>query len=111
MGWHKIVGHNDPTDFTAGVVFERDSNGEPTKYANKGEPADLTADQVKYLETLGFKVESSSKAEADEFAQRGSLAGDDIAGSGPILGDNSSNPAPGDNAEGNDQGGKSARKS
>jgi hypothetical protein len=95
MGYVKVVGHKDPTNFTAEVIFERDENGEPSVYARKGEPSELSAAQVKYLKEDGFIVEDSSKGEFDSFSgarEAGPAA--DVVGSAPVM-SATSNPAPG----------------
>lgn len=87
--YYKLVSTtNRHTDWTTEVILEKDENGEPTKVARAGEPVQLTADDRKKLEGLGYTVEQSSKSEADEVSEaRSTGVGGDVTGSAPVFGD------------------------
>jgi len=88
--YYKVSNTRNPhTDWTAGVVLERDKDGNVTKEVTFGVPTnELTGDDRKKLEGMGYTVESSSAKEADEVAQSGAPAtvGTDVTGAAPVFG-------------------------
>jgi hypothetical protein len=79
---------NRHTDWTTGVVLERDEEtGEVTKEVSAVQASELSADDVKRVEELGYSVEKVTKAEAEELAERASAVGGDTAGAAPLFGD------------------------
>lgn len=84
--YYKLVSTtNRHTDWTAEVVLEVDDTGEPTKVVSATRPAQLSAENRKKVESLGYGLESVSKEEADE-AERIALAGGDVVGGAPLFG-------------------------
>lgn len=82
---YKLVGTtNSHTDWTAEVVLEKDDNGKPTKVVSATVPGELSAEDRKRVEDLGYSVEKVSKEEAEEARQD---VGSDTAVSGPVFGD------------------------
>ena len=88
--YYKLVSTtNRHTDWTAEVVLEVDeTTGEPTKVVRAGEPVQLSAEDRKKVEALGYGLESASKDEVEQFEERAaSGAAGDVAGAAPIFGD------------------------
>jgi hypothetical protein len=86
--YYKLVGHKNSTQsWSAGVVLERDGEGNVTKQILVGEPtSELTAEDRKKVEDLGFVLEKSSAKEAEELAAQAPEVGADVAGQGPVFG-------------------------
>ena len=82
--YYKLVGTgNRHTDWTTGVVLERDDDGNVTKEVTAaGSP--LSAEDKEKVEALGFKLEKVSKAEAEEAQASG--VGSDVTGAAPVFG-------------------------
>lgn len=86
--YYKLVNNKDPhTSWTSEVVLERDSDGNVSKSARVGEPAQFSAEDKKKLEGLGFSFESSSKEEAEKYEEEAneSTAALDTASAGPVF--------------------------
>lgn len=92
--YYKVTGSANPsTDWTTEIILEKDDDGVPTKVVTVGQPIALSADDKKTLEGLGYKVESSSKSEAEEVAQEvAQQPGGDVAGAAPQFGTASGEP-------------------
>lgn len=85
--YYKLASTTNPhTDWTTEVVLEVNDQGEPTKVVRAGEPVQLSAEERKTLESLGYSLESSSKSEADEAEARTAQAGSDVTGAAPVFG-------------------------
>lgn len=85
MPYKKLVKHSDPNNWTTEVILARDEDGNVTGSVRAGEPADMSADDWKTIESFGFIVEASSKEEAEQFAVAQPQVGSDIAGASPLL--------------------------
>lgn len=64
--YYKVEPENRHTDWTAGVVTEKDEAGNPTKVVPVGVPTELSAEDREAVEALGFTVNESSAEEAEE---------------------------------------------
>lgn len=88
--YYKLVGHkNSDQNWTTEIILERNDDDEPTKVVRVGEPTnDLTADERKQIEDLGFVIEKSSANEAKEVAESGpdQQVGGDVVGQAPVFG-------------------------
>lgn len=109
--YYKVTGGNPNTNWTSEVVLERDDEtGEVTKSVQIGVPAQINAEDRKALEQLGFKVESSSKSEAEGVAESGpapeDTPGGDVTGSSPVFGSTAGAPNQ-ETGDDNPQGGGS----
>jgi len=82
--YYKLVGTgNRHSDWTTGVVLERDDDGNVTKeVTTAGNP--LSAEDKEKVEAMGFKLEKVSKADAEEAQAAG--VGSDVAGAAPVFG-------------------------
>lgn len=89
MAYKVLVGHKARHEvWTAERVLETDENGNPTKSVKLGVPVELTADEVKGLESEGFILEDSNASDAKEAERQAALnPGRDIAGAAPVFGD------------------------
>lgn len=97
MGYVKLTGTaNRHTDWTTEIVLERDEAGEVTKVVKAGVPVNLTADEQKKLEGLGYTFDDSSAEEAKEYeeGQATVQVGADVAGSAPTFAPAQDQPAP-----------------
>lgn len=83
--YYKLVGStsNRHTDWTSGIVLERDDDGNVTKSVSTTVPAELSAEDVKKVQALGYEVEKTTKKEAEE--AQNITVGSDVAGSGPVF--------------------------
>lgn len=77
---------NRHTDWTSEIILERDDDGNPSKVISATRPAQLTADDQKKVEDLGYKVSKVSKGEAEEILSAPQVGGD-ITGAAPVFGD------------------------
>jgi hypothetical protein len=86
--YYKLVpGENANKDWTSEVVLEKNDKGETTKSVSVDRPAQLNKDEIDVIESLGLKVERSSKEEAVEAAKTAVNVGE--AGTAPLLGSSS----------------------
>lgn len=83
--YYKLVSSTNPhTDWVTEIVLERDKEGNATKSVSAA-GGELSADDRKKVEDLGYTVEKVTKSEVQE--AQASQVGSDVAGSGPIFGD------------------------
>ena len=89
--YYKLTGTSNPlSDWTSEVVFERDSDGEPSKVISADQPSTLTKEEQTKLDNLGLTYEKVSKSEAEQLAEAAAQAeqrGADTAGAAPAVGE------------------------